>query len=78
MPPINGLYYFLITDGLGCISDTSFININNIPSSTLEVNNSKSLIKIIDVLGRKNKESQESLLFYIYEDGTVEKRIILE
>ena len=23
-PLINGLYYFLITDGLGCISDTIF------------------------------------------------------
>ena len=77
-PLINGLYYFLITDGLGCISDTSFININNIPTSILEINNSKSLIKIVDILGRENKESQESLLFYIYDDGTVEKRVILE
>tara|TARA_B100000683_G_scaffold128967_1_gene126358 strand:+ start:298 stop:2784 length:2487 start_codon:yes stop_codon:yes gene_type:complete len=77
-PSINGLYYFLITDGLGCISDTSFININNIPSSISAINDSKSLINIVDVLGRKDKESQESLLFYIYDDGTVEKRIILE
>ena len=77
-PLINGLYYFIVTDGLGCISDTSFININNIPTSILEINNSKSLIKIVDVLGRENKESQESLLFYIYDDGTVEKRVIME
>ena len=77
-PLINGLYYFLITDGLGCVSDTSFINVNNIPSSIIGINNSKSLIKIVDVLGRENKKNKESLLFYIYDDGTVEKRVIVK
>jgi len=31
-----------------------------------------------DVLGRETKEIKNSLLFYIYNDGTVEKKIILE
>ena len=43
-----------------------------------EIKTKKILIKIVDVLGRENKESQESLLFYIYDDGTVEKRVIME
>ena len=77
-PLINGLYYFIITDGLGCISDTSFININNIPSSILGINNSKSLVKIVDILGRESKENQQGILLFIYDDGTVEKRIILQ
>ena len=37
-----------------------------------------SLIEVIDILGRKSTEEQNSLLFYIYDDGTVEKKIILE
>ena len=36
------------------------------------------LIKIIDVLGRKTKGTKNEPLFYIYDDGTVEKRIVIE
>ena len=37
----------------------------------------KKLIKITDVLGREIKQTNQ-LLFYIYDDGTVEKKIIVE
>ena len=30
------------------------------------------------VIGRKTKEKTNQPLFYIYDDGTVEKRIVLE
>ena len=36
------------------------------------------LVKIVDILGRKAIESSNSLLFYIYEDGSVEKHLIIE
>ena len=36
------------------------------------------LINIIDVLGRETKGTNNQPLFYIYDDGTVEKRIIIE
>ena len=39
---------------------------------------SSRLIKVVDILGRKSTEKQNSLLFYIYDDGTVEKKIIIE
>jgi len=39
---------------------------------------SKELLKVIDILGRQTKEIKNSLLFYIYDDGSVEKKIILE
>jgi hypothetical protein len=38
----------------------------------------KVLIKITDVLGRNAKETKNTPFFYIYEDGTVEKRIVIE
>ena len=38
----------------------------------------KRLVKIVDVLGRESKEIKNQSLFYIYDDGTVEKKIILE
>jgi len=36
------------------------------------------LIKIVDIVGRSTKFISNKLLFYIYDDGTVEKRIIVE
>ncbi len=36
------------------------------------------LIKIIDVLGRETKGKKNQPLFYIYDDGTVEKRITID
>jgi len=34
--------------------------------------------RIFDVLGRETKEIKHSLLFYLSNDGTVEKRIVIE
>ena len=38
----------------------------------------KDVIHIIDLLGRDVKESKNIPLFYIYDDGTVEKRMSIE
>ena len=38
----------------------------------------KTLLKITDVLGRNAKGTKNIPLFYIYNDGTVEKKIIIE
>ncbi|MEE2954257.1 MAG: hypothetical protein VX347_03700 [Bacteroidota bacterium] len=36
------------------------------------------LIKVIDILGRESNQKKNTPLFYIYDDGAVEKRIIIE
>jgi len=38
----------------------------------------KQLLKIVDVLGKESSPNKKGLLFYIYSDGTVEKRIVIE
>lgn len=43
-----------------------------------EHNLNKQLIQVIDILGRDSKEIKNKLLFYIYDDGTVDKKIIIE
>ena len=40
-----------------------------------EQNTNKQLLQIVDVLGRKVKEDSKQLLFYIFENGSVEKKI---
>ena len=39
--------------------------------------NSK-ILKLTDLLGRETKGTNNEVLFYIYDDGTVEKRIVIE
>ena len=43
-----------------------------------ENNEIKQLSLITDILGRKTKVNTNKILFYIYNDGTVEKKIIIE
>ena len=44
----------------------------------INLSNNKKLLKVIDVLGRNANGDKNKPLFYIYDDGTVEKKIILE
>jgi hypothetical protein len=76
----SGTYelYVIETAQNGC-SDTSFIdvsviNLTNIANYSIN----KRLLKVIDILGKETDEKQSTSLFYIYDDGTVEKKIIIE
>ena len=46
-------------------------------TSIQEHTTNKELLKVTDILGRKTKQTNQPL-FYIYDDGTVEKRIVIE
>ncbi|MFQ3333004.1 MAG: hypothetical protein ACI84S_001143 [Thalassomonas sp.] len=48
------------------------------PSAITEIHTERKLMKIIDVLGRKIQNETNQPLFYIYDNGTVEKRIVIE
>jgi hypothetical protein len=48
------------------------------PSAIQEHTTNKQLLKVTDILGRKVNEKRNTPLFYIYNDGTVEKKIIIE
>ena len=56
---------------------TGSIIVNSINSINEQSNNGE-LIKVIDLLGRESKVLKNQTLYYIYDDGTVEKKIILE
>jgi hypothetical protein len=62
-------------------SNTSCVfpfNINNSITDINEISNKRNLLKITDILGRKVNEKRNAPLFYIYNDGIVEKKIIIE
>jgi uncharacterized protein (TIGR02145 family) len=63
--------------------NNAFISIrclkNNFSSSLNElIPSTKKLNKIVDIMGNETNEKPNELLFYIYNDGTVEKKIILD
>lgn len=66
-----GYYYFYynIEVEVPCENITTTIN---------EFNLNNKLTKIVDVLGRDVDATAKTPLFYIYDDGTVEKKIIIE
>jgi hypothetical protein len=64
----NGTYTTLAACQTACITSA----INEAPQQK------KQLLKIVDVLGKESSSNATGLLFYIYSDGTVEKRIVIE
>ena len=48
------------------------------PTGIIDDKSEKEIIRIKDLLGRDIEKRKNTPLFYIYDDGTVEKRIILE
>ena len=72
----EGAYTDTFLNQNGCDSIVT-TNLTIIISSISEYNTDKKLLKIVDVLGREAKFKRNTTLFYIFDDGTVEKRIIL-
>ena len=64
----NGDVWIIKTNQEGEITNTFNI---------LTSKSNKKIIKVTDLLGRETKQTNQPL-FYIYDDGTVEKRIVIE
>ncbi|MAW20900.1 MAG: hypothetical protein CMD16_00720 [Flavobacteriales bacterium] len=72
--------YIIETDSSGCVGDSVNINISINSVSIIEninLSKNKNLIKVTDLLGREAKQTNQPLL-YLYDDGTVEKRITID
>ena len=64
----NGDVYLIKTDGSGNVTSTF-----NIP-----INSNRKLEKTLDLLGKQTKPKTNTPFIEIYNDGTVEKRIVIE
>ena len=78
-PPTVYQVTLIVLDNMGC-SDTAFstITLGQPTTSIQEHAINKEHLKVTDLLGRETKGTKNEVLFYIYDDGTVEKRIIIE
>ncbi len=75
----SGLYYDTLTNAAGCDSvitldlTLSFTGIDQI-----QLNASKKLLKITDLNGKETPFRKNTVLLFIYEDGTVERAYVSE
>ena len=53
------------------------IDCNTTNDFSIEMESSKRIVRIIDLLGKETKQKANQLLLYIYHDGTVEKKFFL-
>jgi hypothetical protein len=60
--------YIIKTDANGNITSTFDIPIDL----------NRNIERVVDILGRETKEKKNTPLFYIYDDGTVEKKITID
>ena len=89
----TGLWYFMATNNpnLLCvevdnvayanytwtIDNTAAFSPNCNPASTTEIDSSKRLVKILDLFGKEVVGRTGQPVFYIYDDGTVEKKMVV-
>ena len=75
---VSGDYSVTLINSVGC---DSIVNLN-LTVTTIGIsdigNNTINLVKMIDMLGQETTYRKNTHLFYIYDDGTVEKKIIIE
>jgi plastocyanin len=77
IPQVSGLYQYVCTPHItfGMIGEFTVITGT---TAIKEHSTNKELLKVTDLLGRETKETKNEPLFYIYDDGTVEKIINIE
>jgi hypothetical protein len=75
---LSGDYSATLINSVGC---DSIANLNLIITTTSLFDitqNKNNLVQITNMLGQEIPYRRNTLLFYIYDDGTVEKKIIIE
>ena len=75
----SGDYSITLFNSVGCDSVVNLnFTFNTVSAINFNNSNQRTLIKITDVLGRETNGTRNKFLFYIFDDGTVEKRVIME
>ena len=76
---VSGDYTDTLINSAGCDS-IAYLNltITNTTGLLDIIDDKKNLIKITDMLGQETPYRKNTPLFYIYDDGTVEKRIVIK
>ena len=75
---VSGDYSVALVNSAGCDSISNLNLTITSPTGILDMANKRNLLKITDMLGQETPYRKNQPLLYIYDDGTVEKRIVIE
>ena len=54
------------------------LDVNNVTYISNKINTEKRVVKFLDILGREVMKKKSGLIFKVYDDGKVEKKIVLD
>ena len=74
----SGDYSYTFTGSAGCDSIACLHLVIANTTGVIDQINYKTLVKVTDILGKETHYRKNALLFFIYDDGTVQSKIILE
>ena len=77
IPQVIGLYKYVCTPHIHLNMIGEFTVVNGTVLIE-EHSTAKELLRTVNILGRETKGAKNKPLIYIYDDGTVEKRIVIE
>jgi hypothetical protein len=76
---VSGDYSDTLINSAGCDSIANLnLTITNTTGLLDIIDDKRNLVKITDMLGQETPFRKNTPLFYIYDDGTLEKRIVIE
>jgi len=76
-PQTNALYWLIVTDSNMCLSDTAYFDVTFISTSLDLLNLDRKLIKSFNLAGQNTSDNKQGVLFQLFNDGTVEKKLII-
>ncbi|MBT3418119.1 MAG: DUF4983 domain-containing protein [Flavobacteriales bacterium] len=76
-PQTNALYWLIVTDSNMCLSDTAYFDVTFISTSLDLLNSDRKLIKSFNLAGQNTSDNKQGVLFQLFNDGTVEKKLII-
>ncbi len=77
IPEENGVYALILNFG-ACIDTTMCLIVDYVGLNELNNDEYRHVIQITDLLGRKSEDKPNTVLIYIYSDGTTEKVLRIE
>jgi len=79
-PTTDTWYMVEAVDANGCVVKEDInVYVDSCITSVNETSQQeKQLLKIIDILGKEATPKQKGIMFYIYSDGTVEKKLLID
>ena len=74
----NGSTNVVYSGSVGCKFVEYEFNISTSNNNLTIQSNKRKIIKIVDILGRETKSQQNTPFIEIFDDGSIEKKIVID